>query len=283
MVINNYKTFEEIENHLQITSFVVGIPSGEVIDTPYEIYKKLRSHQLIKYNAKIDAFTYSDHNYAKVCKIAMDDKKVQQIEFQLAVLGITKYEIIHNYTVDVFENVDISQRNLPRIPVKFRRIVGDFDCSYNKLNNLTNSPEEVTGLFDCSLNGLYSIVGGPKIVRNGYYCSDNNLTDLEGFPLEVYKVFDAERNNLKTLKGTPEILLCKDFDVSQNKLVNLYDGPKKGFNFNCSHNQIVTLENGVLELKGIFDCTYNKLKTLKGKPKCGILRYNVGNKVNDNE
>jgi len=233
---------------------------------------------MIKYDKTLDVFTYRDGNYHRILNMLIDKQKIEEIENNLYKLGISDYIINKNYKVDVFEDVDISQKGLTKIPFKFGKIDGNFDCSFNKLDNLVNSPDEVSGFFDCSLNGLYSLIGGPRIAMTGYYCSDNNLTDLEGFPEKVYVIFNAERNKLKTLKGTPEELVCRDFTVAQNDLINLHNGPKRGFNFDCSQNDITTLLDGIKELEGIFDCSYNKLTSLMGKPKCNMIQW-FGNKI----
>jgi hypothetical protein len=276
MAIDN---FNEFTTPHPITSLVIGLPSGEVIETSTEAFMELKKTHYIKYNAKVDAFTYSDHNYGAVLKIATKEKDTFEIEGILDYLGVENYVINEDNSVDVFSNVDISQRGLKKLPVKFNKIEGDFDCTCNSLNTLVNSPLEVSGFFDCSINKLYSLIRGPEIVKGGYYCSDNLLEDLQGFPLTCLSFFNAERNRLKTLKGSPMILECDDFNVSQNELVDLVGAPKRVKSFDCSYNNIKTLENGIISADGVFNCTNNKLTSLVGKPRCKIFIYKEGNKI----
>jgi hypothetical protein len=282
MTINNFNDFT---TQHPITSLVVGLPSGEVIETSTEVFIELKKNHYIRYNAKVDAFTYSDHNYIEVLKIATKDKDKDNIEIEdtLHFLGIENYVINKDNSVDVFSNVDISQRSLKKLPIKFNKIEGDFDCTCNSLNTLVNAPLEVSGFFDCSINKLYSLIRGPKIVKGGYYCSDNFLEDLQGFPITCLNFFNAERNKLKSLKGSPLILECDDFNVSQNELVDLKGAPMRVKNFDCSYNNIKTLENGVMSSDGVFDCTNNKLTSLVGKPRCKIFIYKEGNKIKIND
>ncbi len=42
--------------------------------------------------------------------------------------------------------------NLKKIPVKFGRVRGGFDCSSNSLTSLQGAPKEVGDDFDCSTN-----------------------------------------------------------------------------------------------------------------------------------
>src|SRR5690606_659194 len=80
--------------------------------------------------------------------------------------------------VDVRGNVNISGKNLKELPLKFGRVDGYFDCSYNQLTSLEGSPNSVGGYFDCRNNQLASLEGSPNSVGEGFYCGDNQLTTL---------------------------------------------------------------------------------------------------------
>jgi hypothetical protein len=79
-------------------------------------------------------------------------------------LDIRNYTVNGDGTVDVHNNVNIRNRNLWKIPLKFRKVDGDFICYYNQLTSLEGAPTEVGGSF---------------------YCTNNQLTNLEGAPSEV--------------------------------------------------------------------------------------------------
>ena len=49
-------------------------------------------------------------------------------------------------------DVDLSDRDLKKLPVKFRRVAGNFYCSRNKLTSLEGAPEEIGGDLICSDN-----------------------------------------------------------------------------------------------------------------------------------
>ncbi len=88
---------------------------------------------------------------------------------------------IKNYTinkdgVDVKGNVEISNRNLVEIPIKFNKVGGDFYCHNNKLTSLEGAPKEVGEDFYCHNNKLTSLEGAPKEVGGGFYCRNNKLT-----------------------------------------------------------------------------------------------------------
>ena len=53
---------------------------------------------------------------------------------------------------DVDGDVDLSNMNLDKIPVKFNLVGGYFYCSNNNLTSLEGCPKEVGGDFYCSYN-----------------------------------------------------------------------------------------------------------------------------------
>ena len=70
--------------------------------------------------------------------------------------GITNYTI-NNGLVDVDGNVDLSDENLTKLPIKFGNISGDFRCGNNQLTSLKGAPESVGGDFYCNGNNIYKL------------------------------------------------------------------------------------------------------------------------------
>ena len=107
--------------------------------------------------------------------------------------------------VDVEGDVDICDIGLTEIPIKFGKVEGYFDCSYNKLTSLEGSPEIVEGYFNCQLNKLTSLEGGPKIVSSDFYCHRNQLTSLKGGPkIVIGSRYWLDNNQIRDLDGFPE-------------------------------------------------------------------------------
>jgi hypothetical protein len=116
--------------------------------------------------------------------------------------NIQNYTINEDGTVDVGRDVYLNGYNLTEFPLKFRKVSGYFDCSYNKLTSLEGSPREVGQYFNCSNNQLTSLEGSPNKVGGDFYCSYNKLTNLEGAPREVGGNFECSYNNqLTSLEG----------------------------------------------------------------------------------
>lgn len=72
--------------------------------------------------------------------------------------NIQNYSINSDGSIDVDGNLNIVNRNLYTIPIKFNKVSGYFDCSWNNLISLENSPIEVGGDFICDFNRLKSLV-----------------------------------------------------------------------------------------------------------------------------
>ena len=285
-MIKDFKMFEGGNGVSVITSYIVGLPSGEVIDISADDFVELKKERVVRYDRDRHFFTFMDENYKTIRKIlghmgANDAPKMDLIHDFMDSIYISRYKICEDMSVDVDDDVHISYKELTKIPVKFGKVSGDFDCSLNKLVNLVNSPIYVGGFFDCSINNIFTLISGPQFVKGGYYCSDNNLENLHGFPDKCDVTFDCTRNKIITLTGCPERISARFFNCSYNKLKNLINGPKVTNNFDCSHNEISTLSNGVREVRGNFDCTYNKLTDIMGMPSCSSIKFREGNKIED--
>jgi len=103
-------------------------------------------------------------------------------------------------------DVNLSRMNLTKLPVRFKEVKGDFNCSINNLTSLSleGAPKIVGGDFDCSWNKLTSLKGAPKKVKGNFICSYNEITSLEGAPKKVKGYLDCSNNKLTTLEGAPK-------------------------------------------------------------------------------
>ena len=154
---------------------------------------------------------------------------------------ITNYTINPDGTVDVDDLVDLFSRGLTKLPLKFGRVTGNFNCNHNQLTTLE---------------------GCPKEVGDSFYCNDNLLTTLEGSPKKVGEHFICNKNKLTTLKGCTEEV-GGGFSCLLNELISLEGGPKKvGSFFDCSSNKLTSLEGYPKELDGYFECWRNPIENI---------------------
>ena len=126
-----------------------------------------------------------------------------QIKDWLFSMNIENYVINDDLSVDVDGNVNISYRQLTKIPVKFGSVSGRFSCYSNNLSSLEHCPSFVGGNFSCHNNMLTSLEHCPSFVGGNFYCYHNNLTTLEHCPSFVGGHFDCDHNNLTSLEHHP--------------------------------------------------------------------------------
>jgi len=155
--------------------------------------------------------------------------------------NIMNYTINDDGTVDVDGGVYLNQFGLTKLPLKFGKITGYFDCGENQLTTLEGSPNYVGGCFYCFDNKLTTLEGAPNYVGVSFNCNNNQLTTLEGGPSHVGGYFDCYNNQLTTLKGAPSYV---------------------GGYFDCNNNQLITLEGGPDHVGGGFNCDYNPVYSI---------------------
>ena len=106
----------------------------------------------------------------------------------------------YRFVVNVNGDVNLSDKKLINIPVKFSEVKGFFYCSYNKLTSLEFCPQTVEGSFDCSYNKLTSLEFSPQTVNCNFYCDNNKLTSLEFCSQTVNGSFWCNNNKLNSLE-----------------------------------------------------------------------------------
>jgi hypothetical protein len=189
------------------------------------------------------------------------NESVEDIDSICKKYGIQNYTINGDGTVDVDGDVDLYNRGLTKLPLKFGKVSGNFYCQNNKLATLEGCPGKVGGNFWCQDNKLTTLEGCPGKVGGNFNCHNNKLTTLEGCPGEVGGNFWCQDNKLTTLEGCPKEVV-DSFWCYNNKLTTLEGCPKGvGGDFYCSNNQL-TIINDELEfvrIIGHFDIEHNPI------------------------
>ena len=116
--------------------------------------------------------------------------------------NITNYTINPDQSIDVNGSVNLSDKGLTKLPLRFNR-VGDFHCGNNQLTSLEGSPTIVEQHFYCNDNQLTSLEHGPKEIGtkyNGLYvATDNYITNLDGFDTIGYAYIYIESNPIASV------------------------------------------------------------------------------------
>lgn len=114
-------------------------------------------------------------------------KTQTEIEAWLKEYGITDYTILKNLRVNVKGDVNLINKNLNFIPVRFNQVSGYFDCSCNQLTSLKFAPKKVGGDFYCHHNQLKTLEFCPK--ETGVFSATHNeLNTLVFFPQKVHTI-----------------------------------------------------------------------------------------------
>ena len=91
--------------------------------------------------------------------------------------GIKNYTINSDGSIDVDGNVDLIDKGLTKLPLKFRNVTGYFNCRINQLTSLEGGPQS-TGYFNCRNNQLTSLEYAPLSVGGGFDCDDNPVESI---------------------------------------------------------------------------------------------------------
>ena len=98
----------------------------------------------------------------------------------------------------------------------------------------------------------------------------NPETDL----VDVWGNFSYTKKGLKDFKGVKFGKINGDFDCSNNELASLEGAPiEVEGSFNCSNNKLTSLEGAPIVVEGSFNCSNNKLTSLEGAPR-GVHKFN---------
>jgi hypothetical protein len=158
-----------------------------------------------------------------------------KIKYLCKKFHIENYTINKDGSIDVdgdvnLQGLDMIQFGIGKIsklPLKFGKVGGHFNCRSNKLESLEGSPTSLGGHFNCSSNRLMSLEGSPTSVGGDFYCHYNNLTSLEGSPRSVGGHFHCYENQLTSLEGISKYIY-KQIDCEDNQLRDV-QGIKDGW------------------------------------------------------
>ena len=152
--------------------------------------------------------------------------KINKYKFNKKIHDICKQYDIKNYTIntdgsiDVDDDVILYNKVLKKLPLKFNKIDGYFECGHNQLTSFEGSPVEVNGDFYCYNNELTSFEFSPKIIRGLFDCRNNNIKSFEYFP-SFAKLFWCSGNPIyqvwKLFSDCTKIELLNDFDIFRDE------------------------------------------------------------------
>lgn len=176
--------------------------------------------------------------------------------------------ILDDFSVNVKGNVNLSNKNLMYLPIKFNKVSGNFNCSDNKLVTLRGSPDNMNKekSFNCSYNQLKSLQWAPSWVGNEFNCSQNNLTSLEYCPKVCIGTFNASFNHLTEVDDMPNSIIV---NLSHNQITHFSNKVMKKDHYviqylYLSHNKLQNLSSiTCCDFLKELDCSYNEINSTK--------------------
>jgi len=199
-------------------------------------------------------------------------------------MGVVDYTLIkdpmYGFVVDVGGGVDISNRGLRFIQVKFNTVEGSFTCSNNQLQTLLGSPMNVGVGFYCNNNNLTSLKGCPVNIERSFTCSHNEIESLIGAPKEIKGDFGCSHNLLISLEGAP-LTVGGAFACTNNLIADFKFCPKHvGGDFFCSENKDLGDAQNIHNFKNIFKRHLHILEIERIKQEKLLLNTHVGMSTN---
>lgn len=171
-----------------------------------------------------------------------------------------EYKINKELAVDIFGSLDLSSKNLTKLPFQFGEIHGSFSCSDNHLSSLKNAPKIVRGNFICKDNKLKSLDFSPIEVYGNYVASNSEESlHKELCSIEVYKNLEEKNYTLiapwfKSLPNTKvgNFLTLNRLMISSDDLLGLLEAK--------------SLAKRILDFKEDLDWSLNISKSIPHKP-----------------
>lgn len=118
---------------------------------------------------------------------------------------VKNYHLIENqqygFVVNVAGDVELYEKNLNFIAVKFNIIEEDFGCSVNSLTSLYGAPEIVNGSFNCEKNKLVSLEYSPQTVKDNFCAANNQLDTIKGVSRFIGYNLWLPQNQLKNISS----------------------------------------------------------------------------------
>ena len=93
-----------------------------------------------------------------------------------------KIEYHDDGSISVAGGIILTDNSITHLPVKFRKVSGNFHCDYTNLTSLEGSPQEVGEYFSCESTKITSLNGSPKKVGGIFWCNHTKIASLEGAP-----------------------------------------------------------------------------------------------------
>lgn len=144
--------------------------------------------------------------------------RVEKIDIICRKLGIYRYILNYDYSIDCSGSINLNDKGLTEIPLKFRKVFS-FDIKNNKLKSLKNCPTELRYL-DASNNQIESLEYCPKIITSSLKLKNNKIKSVEG--LTDCEHINLEGNEISDISSLISLKTNTHLNLSHNNITELY-------------------------------------------------------------
>jgi hypothetical protein len=138
---------------------------------------------------------------------------------------IKNYTINDDLSIDVDSYVNLDNKKLYELPLKFRKVRQLFTCDNNNLTSLFGCPQWVGGEFSCVENNITSLEFCPRYVGRDFFCYDNKISSLEHFPDYIGDINNGYmnlcNNKIWSFKDIPDNFK-RDIHLDDNPIFNIW-------------------------------------------------------------
>ncbi len=128
--------------------------------------------------------------------------------------NIENYSINPDRSIDVNGDVHLQYNTFSKLPLKFNKVSGYFDCSSCfTLSTLEGSPNYVSGNFNCSWTWIESLEHCPLYIGGGLYAYHTKLKSLYGYNMYDKLHCDNKEKLILKDKRSKKLKLLKEFHL----------------------------------------------------------------------
>jgi hypothetical protein len=118
------------------------------------------------------------------------------IELFCGEFNITKYYINEDYSINVYENVDLDKFIGDELPIKFNKVKGYFSCSKSNIKSFKNFPNFIEKNIYFQGNIIENFHGFPKIVNGRIVLWGSIIKSLDGYNGSIKRLNIKDKEKL---------------------------------------------------------------------------------------